>query len=127
MYQGQVQSHQTFGEGSEQKNVFHVLFLATKSCKCHPCEYNDDDIVKYAIEHVDGIKVVECPMDHEKLHVDDFEHYTTSKPETFFMVCKNMGIEQNEWKRYYGWICDNFEYGEGAESEDSLVFFTEPV
>ena len=25
-----------------------------------------------------------------------------------------------------GYICDNFEYGEGAESEDSLVFFTDP-
>jgi hypothetical protein len=69
VYQGQVQSHHAFGEGSERNNVFHVLFLATKSSQCHPCEYNDDDIIKYAIEHVDGTKVVECPMDHEHLHV----------------------------------------------------------
>ena len=126
VYQGQVQSHQTFGEESERNNVFHMLFLATKSSPCHPCEYNDDDIINYVIEHVDGKKVVECPMDHERLHVDDFEHYTTSKTETFFMICQNMGIKANEWKRYYLWLCENFEYGEGAGSEDSLVFFTDP-
>jgi hypothetical protein len=45
VYQGQVQSHQSFGEGSERNNVFHVLFLATKSSQCHPCEYDDDDII----------------------------------------------------------------------------------
>ena len=104
VYQIQVQSHQVFGEGSERNNVFHVLFLATKSSQCHPCEYDDDDIINYAIEHIDGTKVVECPMDHEQLHVNDFEHYTTSKPETFFTIYQNMGIKQNEWKRYYGWI-----------------------
>ena len=37
-----------------------------------------------------------------------------------------MGLEQNEWKRYYHWICDNFEYGEGAKSMDSSLFFTNP-
>ena len=40
VYQGQVQSHKAFGEGSERNNVFHVLFLATKSNQCHPYEYH---------------------------------------------------------------------------------------
>jgi hypothetical protein len=37
-----------------------------------------------------------------------------------------MGLEQNEWKRFNQWICDNFEYGEGAKSMDSSLFFTNP-
>ena len=124
VYQGQVQSHQEFGE--LKTNIFYVAFPATESCPCHLTEYDDGDIIKFAIEHRDGTVPVECPMDLESLHVNDFEQYTTSETETFFKVCHNMGIAQNEWKRYYHWICENFEYGEGARSVDSSLFFTNP-
>jgi hypothetical protein len=90
VYHGWVQSHQTVGEGKEKNNIFHVAFPAAESCPCHITEYGDEEIVKFAIEHRDGTVPVECPMDLESLHVNDFEQYTTSKTETFFEVCRNI-------------------------------------
>jgi hypothetical protein len=53
VYHGRVQS-------------IHVDFLATESCPCHLTEYDDGDIVKFAIGHRDGTVPVEYPMDLER-------------------------------------------------------------
>ena len=52
--------------------------------------------------------------------------YETADNETFFQVCKRMGLKDNEWKMYYMWIVSEFGYGDESSSHPDRVFFDNP-
>ena len=126
VYQGKILSQQFFGEGTEKNSIFHVAFPPTASNPVHLTEYDDEEVKKYVIDCVDGKIPVEYPIEPGHLHVDDFDQYVTAGTETFFQVCEHMGIPRNEWKMYYLWLAGNFDYREGAESQESSIFFNDP-
>ena len=56
----------------------------------------------------------------------DMELYTTSNNQTFFDVCRSMGIQQAQWKAYYQWVNDNFFRGHQWRKVDGAVHFFNP-
>ena len=56
----------------------------------------------------------------------DVELYTTSNNQTFFDVCRSMGIQQAQWKAYYQWVNDNFFRGHQWRKVDGAVHFFNP-
>ena len=56
----------------------------------------------------------------------DVELYTTSNKQTFFDICRNMGLPQAQWKAYYEWVSDNFYRGHRWNGVDGAVHFYNP-
>ena len=126
VYKGAILSHQFFGKGAERAGIFEVKFYQTESNPVFRTEFDDDEIEKYVIDLVDGTKLAECPTGSEQQRVQDYDTYVTADSETFFQVCKRMGLKDNEWKLYYMWILSEFGYGDQTSSHPDKVFFDNP-
>ena len=98
-------------------------------------EFDHDDIRDYAIDYIHGQQVIFDTEARSRLRVEpyieqdngiegfDGSYIKTTNNDTFFDICRKMGINKAQWRQYYEWIQQYFNFGhQHDDSKDGLHF-----
>ena len=100
-------------------------------------DFTVQDMLDYCVKCIDGTEILTDAEAITKLKLDqreaepfpdfqDFVLYQTRDNDTFKDVCEGCGIQPQDWKLYYRWLQQYFNYGHQRDKLSPGLSFTKP-